>query len=231
MSVQSTDSAHRQRATPLAVVGSQTSTDEIIFGRAFDKWVITRFLRHLAPYKLRIAVGVFAVLIYTLTQLSIPLIVRATIDNSLVDGVSDREMLHNFVAVFFAVVVVNYIANHFMETIVGRTAQDLLFGLRRAMYAHLQHVSLSFMDKTEVGRLMSRLQGDVYALQEFLGVLHLCRRRYCLTRRYRRRIALARSNTRRANALGRADIVSHADHLAAARPEGVPCGSGSQQRH
>ncbi|MEC8174026.1 MAG: ABC transporter ATP-binding protein, partial [Pseudomonadota bacterium] len=86
MSVQSTDSAHQQRATPLAVVGSQTSTDEIIFGRAFDKWVITRFLRHLAPYKLRIAVGVFAVLIYTLTQLSIPLIVRAAIDNSLVDG-------------------------------------------------------------------------------------------------------------------------------------------------
>ena len=36
------------------------------------------------------------------------------------------------------------------------------------MYAHLQVVSLSFMDKTEVGRLMSRLQGDVYALQEFL---------------------------------------------------------------
>ena len=168
MSVQSTDSAHQQRATPLAVVGSQTSKDEIIFGRAFDKWVITRFLRHLAPYKLRIAVGVFAVLIYTLTQLSIPLIVRATIDNSLVDGVSDREMLHNFVAVFFAVVVVNYIANHFMETIIGRTAQDLLFALRRAMYAHLQQVSLSFMDKTEVGRLMSRLQGDVYALQEFL---------------------------------------------------------------
>jgi len=40
--------------------------------------------------------------------------------------------------------------------------------LRRAMYSHLQHISLSFMDKTEVGRLMSRLQGDVYALQEFL---------------------------------------------------------------
>jgi len=44
----------------------------------------------------------------------------------------------------------------------------LLFDLRRAMYAHLQIVSLSFMDRTEVGRLMSRLQGDVYALQEFL---------------------------------------------------------------
>ena len=152
----------------LAVVGSQTSQDEIIFGRAFDKWVITRFLRHLAPYKLRIAIGIFAVLVYTVTQLSIPLIVRATIDHSLAPEVANQEALHNLVTLFFGIVIVNYIANHFMETIVGRTAQYLLFNLRHAMYEHLQHVSLSFMDKTEVGRLMSRLQGDVYALQEFL---------------------------------------------------------------
>ena len=152
----------------LAVVGSQTSQDEIIFGRAFDKWVITRFLRHLAPYKLRIGIGIFAVLVYTVTQLSIPLIVRATIDNSLAPDVANQEALRNLVTLFFGIVIVNYIANHFMETIVGRTAQYLLFNLRHAMYEHLQHVSLSFMDKTEVGRLMSRLQGDVYALQEFL---------------------------------------------------------------
>jgi ATP-binding cassette subfamily B protein len=36
------------------------------------------------------------------------------------------------------------------------------------MYKHLQELSMSFMDKTEVGRMMSRLQGDVGSLQEFL---------------------------------------------------------------
>jgi ATP-binding cassette subfamily B protein len=36
------------------------------------------------------------------------------------------------------------------------------------MFAHLQLVSLSFMDKTETGRMMSRLTGDVNSLQEFL---------------------------------------------------------------
>jgi len=70
--------------------------------------------------------------------------------------------------IFSAVITVNYFANHVQESIVGRVAGHLLFDLRRAMYAHLQYVSLSFMDKTEVGRLMSRLQGDVNALQEFL---------------------------------------------------------------
>jgi ATP-binding cassette subfamily B multidrug efflux pump len=44
----------------------------------------------------------------------------------------------------------------------------VLFDIRKAMFSHLQRVSLSFMDKTEVGRLMSRLQGDVNSMQEFL---------------------------------------------------------------
>ena len=43
----------------------------------------------------------------------------------------------------------------------GSRRSRMLVDMRRAMYGHLQRVSLSFMDKTEVGRLMSRLQGDV----------------------------------------------------------------------
>ena len=153
---------------PLAVVGSQISQDEELFGRAFDAWVIKRFLRYLAPYRTQLLIGVVSVLLFTLTQLALPLIVRAAIDQSLIEGAAEIDLLRIFVAGFIAVVVINYAANHFMETLIGRTAQNLLFDLRRAMYAHLQVVSLSFMDRTEVGRLMSRLQGDVYALQEFL---------------------------------------------------------------
>ena len=51
---------------------------------------------------------------------------------------------------------------------VGKAAENVLFDIRTAMFSHLQDVSLTFMDKTEVGRLMSRLQGDVNAMQEFL---------------------------------------------------------------
>ncbi len=153
---------------PLAVVGSQISQDEELFGRAFDAWVIKRFMGYLMPYRTTLLIGVASVLLFTLTQLALPLIVRAAIDDSLTEGAGDIALLKIFVVGFIAVVVVNYAANHFMETLIGRTAQNLLFDLRRAMYAHLQVVSLSFMDRTEVGRLMSRLQGDVYALQEFL---------------------------------------------------------------
>ena len=153
---------------PLAVVGSQISHDEELFGQVFDKWVVRRFLTYLKPYRSKLYIAVGAVLVFTVTQLSIPLIIRAVIDDALVAENAARGLLDSLAMVFAAVIVVNYLANHVQETIVGRVAEHLLFDLRRAMYAHLQVVSLSFMDKTEAGRLMSRLQGDVYALQEFL---------------------------------------------------------------
>ncbi|MCH7554433.1 MAG: ABC transporter ATP-binding protein [Proteobacteria bacterium] len=153
---------------PLAVVGSQISHDEKLFGQVFDKWVVRRFLIYLKPYRGELYKALAAVLVFTMTQLSIPLIIRAVIDDALVAGRPSGDLIDTLAMVFAAVVVVNYLANHTQETIVGKVAEHLLFDLRRAMYAHLQVVSLSFMDKTEAGRLMSRLQGDVYALQEFL---------------------------------------------------------------
>lgn len=156
------------QSKPLAVVGSQTSQDEQIFGRAFDPWVVRRFMVYLKPYKRRIAIGMAAIVVFIAMQLAIPLAVRAAFDRALAGPEASDAMLQIVVLVFLAVATMSYVANHLMELIVGRVAQDLLFDLRRAMYAHLQQVSLSFMDKTEVGRLMSRLQGDVAALQEFL---------------------------------------------------------------
>ena len=154
--------------SPRAVVGSQISFEEEMFGAAFDGRVVRRFWAFVAPHRRQVRIGVAAVLVFTLTQVAIPLVLRYAIDDALVAGDSGVEVLRWMVVAFFAVIGVNYASNFIQEIVVGRISASLLFDLRRAMYRHLQHVSLSFMDKTEVGRLMSRLQGDVNALQEFL---------------------------------------------------------------
>ena len=130
--------------------------------------MIRRFWSFVVPHRRRLGIGVIAVLAFTLTQIAIPLVLRYAIDDAIAAGQAGLDVLHFIVIVFFVVVGLNYASNFTQEFIVGRISGSLLFDLRRAMYWHLQHVSLSFMDKTEVGRLMSRLQGDVNALQEFL---------------------------------------------------------------
>ncbi len=156
------------RPPPRAVVGSQISYEEEMFGAVFDGKVVSRFWAFVVPHRTRVWIGVAAVFVFTLTQIAIPLVLRYAIDEALVAGEAGLAVLRYIVVAFFVVVSINYASNFVQELVVGRISGSLLFDLRRAMYRHLQQVSLSFMDKTEVGRLMSRLQGDVNALQEFL---------------------------------------------------------------
>lgn len=154
------------RRPPRAVVGSHRIAEDI-FGRAFDARILRRIWVFVRPYRRAFAVSVIAVLIFTLTQLAIPLIIRSAIDDGLL-AENGRGALIRAVVAFGVVVVVNFVASFVQERTVGRLAENVLFDIREAMFAHLQRVSQSFMDKTEVGRLMSRLQGDVNSMQEFL---------------------------------------------------------------
>ncbi len=142
-------------------------TAEQIFGDAFDGQVVKRFISFVMPYRKLIAVTIAAVLVFSGTTLAFPLLVKFAIDRGL-QGAGDKELLGVVVAALFGAVVLNYISNFVQEIIVVRLSMRVLFNMRRAMYLHLQRISMSFMDKTEIGRLMARLQGDVSALQEFL---------------------------------------------------------------
>ncbi|MSO65379.1 MAG: ABC transporter ATP-binding protein [Alphaproteobacteria bacterium] len=153
---------------PHAVVGSQISRDEEMFGAAFDRNVVGRFLSYASPYRLALVGAVVGVLAFTASQLAFPLIIRFAIDRAMVPGAERTVPLFAIMAVFGAVIVVNYGANRLQDFLVGLTGERIIFDLRRAMFAHLQNVALTFMDRTETGRMMSRLQGDVSSLQEFI---------------------------------------------------------------
>ncbi|MEP4377357.1 MAG: ABC transporter ATP-binding protein [Alphaproteobacteria bacterium] len=153
---------------PRAYVGSQISLDEEMFGALFDGGVVRRFMTYVRPYRKQLWLAIAAVLVVTAAQLAIPLIIRFGIDDVLLADDGDTAGLFLVVTVFAAVITVNYGASWLQDRLIGITGEHVIFDLRRAMYAHLQNVSLSFMDKTETGRMMSRLTGDVNSLQEFL---------------------------------------------------------------
>ncbi len=154
------------RRPPRAVVGSQRVEEEM-FGKAFDGNVVKRIWAFVRPYRREVVLSVCAVLTFTLMQLLIPLIIRYAIDHGMQREGSHAALTWSIV-LFLVVILINYAASYAQETLVGGVAENVLFDMRRQMFSHLQRVSLSFMDKTEVGRLMSRLQGDVNSMQEFL---------------------------------------------------------------
>lgn len=157
-----TANAAPKRATPRASLGSSEGDD--VFG-TFDINVARRFLAFLGPHKRSLVIAQVAVLISAATQVAVPAMIGAAVNAAVAkDGpLLDRTLI------VFAAVAAAYATFFFIgEWLSSRLAQRVIFDIRRKMFAHFQDVSLSFMDKTHVGRIMARLQGDVNALQEFL---------------------------------------------------------------
>jgi ATP-binding cassette, subfamily B, bacterial len=58
--------------------------------------------------------------------------------------------------------------SHYSDRWVASAGQKLVFGLRTALFSHLQRQSLSFHHRRRTGDLMSRLDGDIAQLQSLM---------------------------------------------------------------
>ncbi|MEM9966277.1 MAG: ABC transporter ATP-binding protein [Asticcacaulis sp.] len=144
--------------------GTNGAHGEDIFS-AVDVRILRRFLTFVRPYRLELIGVLVVVLIFVGTQVSIPLAIRFAIDSALGDKAIALDWV---IAGFLGLIAVNAVVSFLQEWSAAVVAQKVIFDLRRAMFVHLQDVSTSFIDQTHVGRIMSRIQGDVNALQEFL---------------------------------------------------------------
>jgi len=153
---------------------------------AFDTRIVRRFSAFLKPHPWYLVGAVVAAIVSAVAQLAQPLMIGQAITVA-TGGRGAVNPIHVWAPTFlshagyitltridvvclefalaFVVFTITSLISQSMST---RLAQKVIFDLRRAMFEHFQTISLSYMDKTHVGRVMSRLQGDVNALQEFL---------------------------------------------------------------
>jgi ATP-binding cassette subfamily B multidrug efflux pump len=144
--------------------GTKGELGEDIFA-SFDSRIFRRFAGFVRPYRLQLFGVLLTVGLFVGTQIAIPLVIRDAVDSAV--GQSSHP-LGVIVTGFLVLIALNALVSFLQERSAAILAQRVIFDLRRAMFVHLQDVSTSFIDRTHVGRLMSRIQGDVNALQEFL---------------------------------------------------------------
>ena len=165
-------------------------SDEIVFGKVYDQTVVARLAKYIKNYKLNAIMASIAMVISTLTTLFMPLLFSDAInivqtgDANTADPII-RYFLRSFnvqgtphilTAIFIVFVVNGLIAwgsQYIQQYTMANIGHGILLTLRNQMFDHLQKLSLSFYDRNEVGRIMSRVQNDVGSLQELLsnGVL------------------------------------------------------------
>jgi ABC-type multidrug transport system fused ATPase/permease subunit len=143
------------------------ASDDESESRRFDWQVIRLFGPYIARYRTVTTISVLLMLVYTAANLANPYLIGLAID--LFISRSDLLGLGLICLVLLAVNVVMWQAQYWQIWTMSWAGQQILYHLSSDMFMHLQRLSLSFYDRTQIGRVMSRLQSDIDVLEMMLS--------------------------------------------------------------
>jgi len=135
----------------------------------YDKEVVKSLLQMFRPYWKSAFFSLIAMLLYSGTVIAIPWLVGRAIDNHVSNP--GNSNLNNIVLLIIIVATFQFVTNQMQIRIMARVSQNVLYSLRVNLFSHLQKLPMSFFNRNQVGRVMSRIQNDVQQLQEFLSIM------------------------------------------------------------
>ncbi|MBT18333.1 MAG: multidrug ABC transporter [Dehalococcoidia bacterium] len=149
-----------------------SNLDELFLGNVYDATVVRRLLSYVYVYRSTFFVALIGVIFYIAAVVAQPLIIAWGIDGFIAPDPGETRWgnLRTVSLIFLFDVLVMGISQYIQFRALARLSTRLLFDLRRDMFNHLQGQSATFFERNEVGRLMSRVQNDVLALQEFTEI-------------------------------------------------------------
>ncbi|UCC27255.1 MAG: ABC transporter ATP-binding protein [Candidatus Bathyarchaeota archaeon] len=127
-----------------------------------DRVLIARLARYMLRHRGRLAIAVAAVLVASLSGLVPPYLLKVAIDSYIAEG--DFTGL-TFVAMILVVVyVVNWFSGYQRTYQISWLGQNMVNDIRMKLFSHLQDLSFSFYDRSEAGRIISRVTNDTDTL-------------------------------------------------------------------
>jgi ATP-binding cassette, subfamily B, multidrug efflux pump len=138
--------------------------DEEVLGKAYDGRLMGRLLGYLRPYRAHVAFAVATIVANSALQLAPPYLTKIVIDEYIpardLSGLTAIAAL--YLGTLFAAFAFEYAQTWTMQT----TGQKVMFDLRMQIFSHLHRLDVRFYDRNPVGRLMTRVTGDVDVLNE-----------------------------------------------------------------
>jgi ATP-binding cassette, subfamily B, multidrug efflux pump len=150
--------------------------EEEALGKAYDSHLLRRLLEYLRPYRSRVVLALALVAIVTPLELAPPKLFQVAIDRYLVPAMHRDLAVHLawhgillISGVFLFVLIFDFLAQYIQIRIMQRVGQQTMYDMRRAIFAHIQRLPMSYFDRNPVGRLVTRVTTDVDALNDLFA--------------------------------------------------------------
>ena len=132
------------------------------------KWkTIKRLLKYVAPYKWK-TIGIILMLLLIMSCNTLnPYLMKVSIDKFV--SAKDVNGLLGIGAVLLLLNIIAMILSKIRMLSMSKITNQILVNIRHELYTHIQTLSFSFFDNRPVGKILSRVVGDVNALNNLLN--------------------------------------------------------------
>ena len=136
-------------------------------GKGFDRRILRRIVGYLMPYKYWVILAFALVMVAAFLGPLRPYLVQIAIDDYIVPNQLDGMYVVIILLIGAAVLesVLGFVNSYFTQWI----GQSAIYDVRVRVYRHIQRQSLSFFDRTPIGRLITRTTSDVESLSDVLS--------------------------------------------------------------
>jgi ATP-binding cassette subfamily B protein len=158
--------------------------DEEILGKAYDSRLMRRLLVYLRPYWRMTLFALVAIFLFGILQAVPPYLLKVEVDRYLDPTGSAHlpKILAGFLSsnplvgiaqialVFFLpTVVLTFVLEFAQSFAMQLVGQQVMYDMRKQLFAHLQRLQMSFFDRNPVGRLVTRVTTDVDVLNDLFA--------------------------------------------------------------
>lgn len=135
--------------------------------KGLDRRLLGRIIGYLMPYKHWVILAFCLVLLVSFLGPLRPWLIQLAIDNHIVPGELDGLviLMTALIGVLALEGALSYVNAYFTQWI----GQQAIYDVRVRVFRHVQKQSLSFFDRTPIGRLITRTTSDVEALADVLS--------------------------------------------------------------
>lgn len=143
---------------------------EQVQGKLYDGRLLRRLAVYLQPYRKQVAATVVLLTVHSLLESVGPILTSIAVDKYLVqrapgafEGIAQLSLL------MLGVAILMLLAEFGQALLMQWTGQQAMFALRRDLMAKLHQLDIAYFDKHPVGRLVTRVTGDVDTLNELFS--------------------------------------------------------------
>ncbi len=132
----------------------------------YDRSSGRRILRFMTPHRARLIAGFILMFTSVFDAIFGPALIGRAVDDGLARG--DLGLMSALVLVYLGITAISQTSTKFQIQTMVRLGQTVIRDMRQVLYEHVQVLSASFFARYEVGRLISRIMGDVQMIREFI---------------------------------------------------------------